>query len=166
MNVRALLLCLLVGCASNPPPVAPAAAPASAGSAPATSAVSAPTTSAPAASSAPRAASAAAPPSPGYVFVGEIAGTPKFDPKPTLEGMKPQLLECYGKARATTPTLRGKLTLHIAVNEAGAVLHVEGQGPAADPAFVTCIGEALKAGGPFPRPGGSAVVTAPLVFRP
>jgi hypothetical protein len=163
MNVRVLFLCLLVGCASSPPPAA-APAPASAGSA--TSGVS-PRAAVTATSSASAAAtSSAAPLSAGYVFVGEIAGTPKFDPKPTIEGMKPQLLDCYQKARSTTPTLRGKLTLHVAVNEAGAVTHVEGQGPASDPAFVSCIGEALKAGGPFPRPGGSAVITAPLVFRP
>jgi hypothetical protein len=165
MNVRTLLLGLLVGCASSPPPAA--SGPASADSAKAMPTASASATAAPAATPTQAVApSAAPPPSPGYVFVGEIAGTPKFDPKPTLEGMKPQLLDCYQKARTTTPTLRGKLTLHIAVNEAGAVTHVDGQGPASDAAFVSCIGEALKAGGPFPRPGGSAVITAPLVFRP
>jgi hypothetical protein len=104
--------------------------------------------------------------SPGYVFIGEIAGTPKFDPKSTLEGLKPQLLDCYQRARVTAPALRGKLTLHITVNEAGAVTRVDGQGPANDAGFVGCLGDALKAGGPFPRPGGTAVVTAPLVFRP
>ncbi len=161
-STASIVLAVLTGCASPPPPVAPASAPgdSSAASAPMASA------SAPPASPPAPAATSAASVSPGYVFVGEIAGTPKFDPKPTLEGLKPQLLDCYQKARITAPALRGKLTLHIAVNEPGAVTHVDGQGPANDAAFVGCIGDALKSAGPFPRPGGTAIVTAPLVFRP
>jgi hypothetical protein len=101
------------------------------------------------------------------VLVGEIAGTPKFDPKPTIEGAKEELVSCYRKARATNPALHGKLTLRIAVNEGGHVTNVEANpgGSADDPALVACIAGAFKAGVTFPKPGGSATVMAPLVFR-
>ena len=101
------------------------------------------------------------------MLIGEIVAPPAFDPKGTLEAAKPRLLGCYNEARANNPALRGKLKLRINVNEAGAAVAVDAEpgGSANDPGLVACIGDALK---PlrFPRPGGTAIVTAPLVFRP
>jgi hypothetical protein len=120
--------------------------------------------------SAPTPASNAAPlPTGGSVLIGEIAGTPGFDPRATLEASKPQLLACYNQARQANPSLHGKLKLRISVNESGAVLLVapdsaEATGPAADPALVPCIGDALKTVR-FQKPAGTAIVIAPLVFR-
>jgi hypothetical protein len=101
------------------------------------------------------------------VLVGEIASPPKFDPKPTLDGLKPALLSCYNQARQNNPSLHGKLKLHINVNESGSVLLVDAEpgGTAADPALVACLGDAIKAA-PFPKPPGMATIVAPLVFRP
>jgi hypothetical protein len=106
-------------------------------------------------------------PTGGAVLIGEIASGPSFNPKATLDGMKPDLLSCYNQARQNTPSLHGKLTLRINVNEVGSVLVVDAEpgGSAADPALVACLGAAIKAVR-FPKPGGMATVTAPLVFRP
>jgi hypothetical protein len=110
---------------------------------------------------------APAPPTGGSVLVGEIPSTKKFDPKATVEGSKPALVDCYNKARATTPDLSGKVKLLILVNGVGSVLKVDAEagGSANDPKLVACIGEALKTV-TFPKPGGMATIVAPLVFRP
>jgi hypothetical protein len=101
------------------------------------------------------------------VLIGEIASPPKFDPKPTLDALKPELLSCYNRARQNNPSLHGKLNLRINVNEGGSVLLVDAEpgGTAADPALVACLGDAVKAAH-FPKPPGMATITAPLVFRP
>jgi hypothetical protein len=101
------------------------------------------------------------------VLIGEIASGPSFDPKATLDGIKPELLSCYNQARQNNPALRGKLKLRINVNETGSVLVVDAEpgGAAGDPALVACLGVAIKAVR-FPKPAGMATVTAPLVFRP
>jgi hypothetical protein len=147
-------LLLVTACAAAPP-------------APASASASAP---APAPASAPASASAPAlgpVPTGGIVLIGDIVGPPSFDPKPTIESLKPQLLSCYNQARQSNPSLRGKLKLRINVNETGSVLLVDAEpgGPAADPALVACLGDAIKAAH-FPKPPGMATVTAPLVFRP
>jgi hypothetical protein len=107
-------------------------------------------------------------PTGGSVLVGDIAAPKGFNPKPTVDAFRPQLVDCYNKARASHPDLHGKLTLHIQVNEAGAVLSVDADpgGHAFDPSLVSCISDAMKAGAHFPKPGGTAIVNAPLVFRP
>jgi hypothetical protein len=159
---KALALCvcsMAVGCGGSAP--APASAP-EAASAPAPAPEPAP---------APASASAAAPapvPTGGAVLVGDINAPKGFNPKPVVESMKPQLVGCYNKARATHPELHGKITLQIQINEAGAVLSVEAPpgGHAYDATLVACIGDAMKADAHFPKPGGAAIVNAPLVFRP
>jgi len=154
-------LALLPACAApTPPPASPEPAAPSAASA---SASESPSPS-PASSSPP----AAPPVTRGSVFIGEIRSSKTFDPRPTLEGFGSQLVDCYDKARATHPELRGKLTLHVNVNEAGAVLSVDAApgGHANDPTLVACINDTMKDGAHFPRPGGMATVNAPLVFRP
>jgi hypothetical protein len=104
------------------------------------------------------------------VLVGDINAPKNFNPKPTILKMQQQLVDCFNQARATNPDLRGKLTLRITVNEAGVVNGVEADpsagGHANDPALVSCIESAMKAGAHFPKPGGTATVVAPLVFRP
>lgn len=123
---RMLPLLLLTACASAPAP-SPAAAPA-----PASAPSSGPEEAAPAppAASAP-AASASAPPAPlptgGAVLIGDIVAPPSFDPKSTLEALKPDLLACYNKARQNSPSLHGKLKLRINVNETGSVLVVDAE---------------------------------------
>jgi outer membrane biosynthesis protein TonB len=130
--------------------------------------------SAPAPAPALSSASASAPPSAlgplptgGMVLVGEVLSPPSFDPKPTLDGLKPELLSCYNRARQQAPALHGKLKLRINVNEGGSVLLVEAEpgSSAADPGLVACMGEAIKAAH-FPKPPGMATITVPLVFRP
>jgi hypothetical protein len=107
-------------------------------------------------------------PTGGSVLVGQINAPKGFDPRPTLEGLSGQLVDCYNKARAGNPDLHGKVTLQINVNEAGTVLSIDAApgGHANDPTLVACIADAMKSGAHFPRPGGMATVNAPLVFRP
>jgi hypothetical protein len=99
--------------------------------------------------------------------VGEIAGTPRFDPKPPIEAMKTDLLDCFNQARGANPALHGKLTLKIVVNEAGHVNRVDANhgGLGDDAGLLACVSDALKARAQFPKPGGMATVIAPLVFR-
>jgi hypothetical protein len=100
------------------------------------------------------------------VSIGDIMASPHFDPRPVIAAFKPELLRCYDEARTLTPDLHGKLILVVRVNEAGAVLSTEAQpgGQANDPGLVGCIVDAMK---PltFPKPGGSAAIAVPLVFR-
>jgi hypothetical protein len=166
------LLLLTASCAA----AAPAAAPAPADSA--SPAPSTATSSAPAASSSAVAAAAtdSTPPAPpagpvpigGSVLVGDINAPPHFDPKPTIVALKPKLLECFNQARASNPSLHGKLTVRIQVNEAGAALSADADpgSNAYDPGLVKCIDGVVKDGVKFPKPGGMATVAAPLVFRP
>jgi hypothetical protein len=124
-----------------------------------------------ASASAPGSASAstsARAPTGGDVFIGEINAPKSFDPKPTLDSMRGELLSCYNAARAQSPALSGKLTLRIQVSDAGAVLAVQADpaGRAYDLGLVSCINDAMKASARFPRPGGTATISAPLVFRP
>jgi hypothetical protein len=132
---------------------------------PAPTAVVAPS---PSPTSAPAPSAALGPlPTGGSVLIGDIAAPPSFDPKATLVSARPALVDCYNKARQTTPALRGKLTLRINVNEIGKVMLVDAApgGATDDPALVACLSDALKAV-TFQKPAGSAVVSAPLVFRP
>jgi hypothetical protein len=103
----------------------------------------------------------------GSVLVGDIVAPPSFDPKPAVVSAKDNLLACYNKARGATPALRGKLTLRINVNEAGKVMLVDAApgGSANDATLVACLSDVLRAV-KFPKPPGSAIVSAPLVFRP
>jgi hypothetical protein len=154
------VLLLSSSCGSSTP--APAAAP------------SGSTSPEPAATDAAAAASAAAPSTPppvptgGAVLIGEINAPKSFNPRPAVEALTGQLVGCYNQARAAKPDLHGKITLQISVNEAGAVLSVDAApgGHANDPALVRCIEAAMKADAHFPKPGGTATVNAPLVFRP
>lgn len=167
----------LAACGSKPAPApesasAPAAetAPASA-SAPASAPAPAPESApAPPLASAPAPAASAPPPVPtgGDVYVGDINAPKGFNPRPTIAGMKGQLVSCYNEARAGKPSLRGKVTLHVQVNEAGAVNSVDADpgGNAYDPALVACIQDAMKASAHFPKPGGMATVNVPLLFKP
>ncbi len=115
----------------------------------------------------PTASAAPALPSGGSVLIGEIPAAKHFDPKQAIEDSKPALLECYNRARASAPGLSGKLKMRIVINEAGSAIAAEPEpgGSANTPALAACVGEALKAV-TFPKPGGSATVVAPLVFRP
>lgn len=101
------------------------------------------------------------------MLVGEIPGTLHFEPKPAVEALKVDLLDCFNRARGANAALHGKLTLTIVVNEAGHVNRVDAKpgGLADDPALVGCVSDVVKSGAQFPKPGGMATVTAPLVFR-
>jgi hypothetical protein len=126
----------------------------------------------PADSAAPASGASASVPAPvptgGSVVIGEINAPKSFSPRPTLEALSSQLVDCYNKARAADSALRGKVTLQINVNEAGAVLSVDAApgGHANSPSLVMCINDLMKASAHFPKPGGMATVNAPLVFRP
>jgi len=167
-SAGALMLLVALGCGGG---TAPASAPASA-PAPAPAPASAPAP-APASASAPAPASASAPapaparPTGGSVLFGDIAAPKGFDPKATLEAASPAILSCYADARATRPSLRGKLRLRFVVNEGGRVISVDADAgePAYDAALVDCIGRVLRET-PFAKPGGTATILAPLVLRP
>jgi hypothetical protein len=90
-----------------------------------------------------------------------------FKPGPTLAALVPDMVACYRKARGSVPSLRGKLKLRVVVSETGAAQAVaaEAGGGANDPALVSCLDEAFK-GATFPKPGGTAILLVPLVFRP
>lgn len=112
-------------------------------------------------------APASAPPvTGGSVLIGDIVAPTSFDPKPAIVSAKSELLACYNKARQATPSLHGRLTLRINVNETGKVMLVDAApgGSIDDPALVACLSDALKAV-TFPKPAGLATVSAPLVFR-
>ncbi len=98
--------------------------------------------------------------------VGDIVGPPTFDANATLTALKPAFLHCYNETRTLFPDLHGKLTLRLRLNEAGAVTATESEpgGRANDPGLLACIGDALKTT-TFPKPGGIATITVPLVFR-
>lgn len=100
-------------------------------------------------------------------MVGEINAPKNFDPKPVIVALKPKLLDCFNQARAGNPSLHGKITLRIVVNEAGGANAVDADqtSPAYDAALVTCIDTLMRASAKFPKPGGMATVAAPLVFR-
>lgn len=103
----------------------------------------------------------------GSVLIGEIAAPKKFNPAPTMAALQPDLLGCYRKARAAVPTLRGKLKLRVIVNETGAAQSIAAEpgGGANNPALVSCLGDAIKTAS-FPKPGGTAILIVPLLFRP
>jgi hypothetical protein len=100
------------------------------------------------------------------VSVGQVLGPPGFDPGPALEALKPALLRCYGDARLIAPQLHGKLLLEVHVDASGSVKDVSAKpgGSANDPGLVGCLGDAMK-GATFPKPGGLATITVPLLFR-
>jgi TonB family protein len=91
-----------------------------------------------------------------------------FDPKPALTGLKPDLNECFAKARAARPELHGKVKLRIVVSEAGKVQNVTAApgGTVDDPTLLACVTETVKAA-QFPKPPGTATATivAPMVFH-
>jgi hypothetical protein len=167
--MRALLLLVVASCASGTPiaTATPTATPTATATATATPTATPTDSATPAASS----TSTAGPvPTGGSVLVGDISAPKGFDPKPTIVKMQQQLVDCFNQARASHPELRGKVTLRITINEAGAVNVVEADpnagGHANDPTLVSCIGDAMKQSAHFPKPGGTATVVAPLVFRP
>jgi hypothetical protein len=155
-------LLVIAACAGTPSSAAPAAPPTSG---------PAPVTPAARIAAASSGSTAAVPPpapamTPGVVVVGEVVAPPTFDPKPTLAALKPELLRCYNETRLLLPDLHGKLTLRLRLNDTGAVTATESQagGQANDAGLVACIGDAAKAV-TFPKPGGTATITVPLVFR-
>jgi hypothetical protein len=152
--MRSSAVFLFVSACAAAPVFAPASAPAPA-----------PAPAAPAPAPAP--APSGPPPTGGSVLIGDIVSPKSFDPGPVLLSLQPEFLACYNQARIAVPALHGKLKLRIHVNEAGTVVGVDAEpgGKADDPALVGCLGDAMKATH-FPKPGGSATVIAPLVFRP
>ncbi|MDP9149974.1 MAG: AgmX/PglI C-terminal domain-containing protein [Myxococcota bacterium] len=160
MGARSFAVCLaLLGCTRPQAPPTAASAPG------ATSLANAPPTE-PTVAPGPTGAVDAGEPVRSSVHLGEIASPVGFDPRPAIESVKPELVACYDVAGATSRALRGKLTLRIEVNEAGAVVHtqLEPGGAHEDPALVACMVAAV-AQARFPRPGGRATILAPLVFR-
>ncbi|HEX3344813.1 MAG TPA: AgmX/PglI C-terminal domain-containing protein [Polyangiaceae bacterium] len=157
-----LVAVALASCGASTPPPASASAAAEPSSSPA------PDPAAPASPATSVAPVPAPVPTGGSVFIGEINAPKSFSPRPTIEALSGALVECYDKARAADPELRGKVTLQIDVNEAGAVLSVESApgGHANSPSLVMCISDMMKARAHFPKPGGMAIVNTPLVFRP
>jgi hypothetical protein len=106
-------------------------------------------------------------PTGGAILFGDIAAPKGFDPKPTLTSLSSSFLSCYADARVAHPALRGKLRLRLVVNEGGMVVSADADTdtPAYDAELVACMGRALRST-PFPKPGGTATILAPLVLRP
>jgi|HubBroStandDraft_3_1064219.scaffolds.fasta_scaffold458471_1 hypothetical protein len=161
MNVHiTVMLGVLTACASTPG-AAPGAAPAS-GATPTPASGAAPTPG-----SVPAPAAAPPPATGGSVLIGDIASAKSFDPKPVVVAVQQQLLDCYNKARGANPELRGKLRMRVVVNDAGVVVSAtpEPGDLAKDDGLTSCISDVAKATH-FPKPGGMATVTLPLLFRP
>jgi hypothetical protein len=120
--------------------------------------------------STPTGTSTPAPPPPatgGSVVFGDIASAKSFDPKPVITSLQQQFLDCYNKSRGANPELRGKLRLRLVVNDTGTVVNVQPEegGLSTETALIACLGDAAKSGH-FPKPGGMATVTVPMLFRP
>jgi hypothetical protein len=170
MKMRIALLVLISAC-STPSRTAPERV---VSPTPPTRAEGAPPSSAPVSSNAgaspvagPVEPDVGAPVTGGSVLVGEITSPKTFNPGTTVSGLVPDMLSCYRQIRASVPSLHGKVKLRVVVNEVGAAQSVAAEpgGSANDPALVSCLGEAMK-GAAFPKPGGTAIVIVPLVFRP
>jgi hypothetical protein len=103
----------------------------------------------------------------GSILIGDIASAKSFDPKATLLSIQQQLLDCYNKARGANAELRGKLKLRLVVNDAGTVVNADAEpgGLSAEEGLVSCLGGVARATH-FPKPGGMATVTVPMLFRP
>jgi hypothetical protein len=170
--MRVLWLVLLIGCGGSPPRTADGSgAKSTANSAGGETTIDttgstsvAPSTGNPS----PSFASASTPDSDRTVVIGAIAAAGHFDPKSTLDDLRPDLMACFRRVHASNATLHGKVSIRIQIDEAGEVLNVDAQpgGPANDPALIACIRDDFKANARFARPGGSATIVAPLVFHP
>ncbi len=122
----------------------------------------------PTATSTPTPTSAPPPPATGgSVVFGDIASAKSFDPKPAVASLQQQFLDCYNKSRGANPELRGKLRLRMVVNDTGTVVNVQPEegGLSTETALIACLTDAAKSGH-FPKPGGMATVTVPMLFRP
>jgi len=170
--MRAWWLVLLMGCGGSPPRTADgseARSTANSAGEATTSGTAGSTSVTPSTGSAtPSLASASTPDNDGTVVIGAMAATGHFDPKSTLDDLRPDLMACFRRVHASNPAIHGKVTLRIQVDEAGLVLNVDAHpgGPANDPALIACIRDDFKANAHFARPGGSATIVAPLVFHP
>jgi len=171
MTMRALFVLVVASCASGTPTPTATSTPAPTDTASAAATPTATATATATATTTPTPTPTPAPvPTGGSVLIGDINAPKNFNPKPTILKMQQQLVDCFNQARGANPDLRGKVTLRITVNEAGAVSAVEADpsagGHANDPALVSCIESAMRDHAHFPKPGGTATVVAPLVFRP
>jgi TonB family protein len=101
------------------------------------------------------------------VRIGDVASPPNFDVTGTLrELVLPQLTSCYSDALAASPGLHGKMVLSFEVNEQGVVTSAtELKSTTNSPSLFACIKAAVIATA-FTKPGGTATVNVPLVFRP
>jgi TonB family protein len=99
--------------------------------------------------------------------MGEVVSPANFNVTSTLNDLVlPQLTSCYTDALAATPGLHGKMLVSFNVSEQGVVTSAtETKSTTNNPALFACIQAALIAT-TFPKPGGTATVNVPLVFRP
>jgi hypothetical protein len=164
---KAIVTLFVAGCGGAAATATPTATPTATATATATPTPTAtPTATATATATATSSATPPPPATGGSVLIGEIAAPKSFDPKSSVVSLQPQLLACYNQARATNPSLRGKLKVRFVVNEAGTVINVDAEpgGTASDEGLVSCISSAARAAH-FPKPAGTATVLVPLVFR-
>jgi TonB family protein len=99
--------------------------------------------------------------------MGDVASPPSFDVTTTLRDLVlPQITSCYLDAVAASPGLHGKMLVSFDVNNQGTVTSaMETKSTVNSPTLSACIKSALLAT-VFPKPGGTATVNVPLVFRP
>jgi hypothetical protein len=169
--MRALWLVVLTGCGGSPPRTADVSAAAStANSAGDTTTIgtAGSTSVTPSTGNASPSLASASTDTDGTVVIGAIAATGHFDPKSTLDDLRPDLMACFRRVHMSNTAIHGKVNIRIQVDEAGEVLNVDAQpgGPANDPALIACIRDDFKANAHFARPGGSATIVASLVFHP
>jgi len=84
-----------------------------------------------------------------------------------MRALRPDFLACYEHVLAgSSPSLHGKLSLRVVIDEDGEVQSISALpgGAANDPELVSCLAHAIK-GAKFSKPGGTASVTVPLLFR-
>lgn len=83
-----------------------------------------------------------------------------------IRAQMPRLRPCYDRARATRPTLAGRVEVRLTIARDGRVTHATAAGLPEAPEVATCIADVLRQT-VFPQPeGGSLQIVYPLVFAP
>jgi hypothetical protein len=83
-----------------------------------------------------------------------------------IRAQMPRLRPCYERARATRPTLAGRVEVRFTIGRDGRVTTATATGMPAAPEVATCVADALRQT-TFPQPeGGSLQFVYPLMFVP
>lgn len=98
---------------------------------------------------------------------GEITGPiGPTDAARVMQSQIDRLRPCYDRARATRPTLAGRIEMRVTINRVGSVTQASADGMPDAPDVAPCIAAALR-GLSFPRPEGNTLTLIhPITFVP